>query len=153
FDPTELFMLRIGSGDDSSTRSRRGHDSPVPENTAGNGETTDDEHIDEEDDDFDDAEIFHPLASGSEAHYQFRTGEETTIRLQDGGLIRLIELQILPRRSSSRLLRGSFWLEAGSYRPVRGVFTLASPLTVRGPPRGSRAPLPSLTASFEIRHV
>ncbi len=79
-------------------------------------------------DDFD--EIIHPLSPGSESHYRFRTGGSTTIRLADGREIRLIELQVLPRRARPQLLNGSFWLDASTNAPVRGVFSLAAPATL-----------------------
>src|SRR5690606_10799116 len=58
----------------------------------------------------DDDSIIHPLAPGSEADYRFRTGETATIVLPEGRRVRLVELQILPRRSVSRLVSGSLWL-------------------------------------------
>jgi hypothetical protein len=137
FDPTELLLLRIGTG----TERDRDHE-----------DDDEDGEVPEENDDFD-VELIHPLSRGSEAHYRFRSGETTTIRLQDGRSIRLLELQVIPRRSSARLLNGSFWLEDESYAAVRGIFTLASPLRMSLPPEGSAAPLPTLDASFEIRHV
>lgn len=72
--------------------------------------------------------FIHPLSVGSEAHYRFRSGETTRIRLGDGRTITLLELQVLPRRARPQLLSGSFWLEADTYSPVRGVFSLASPM-------------------------
>jgi hypothetical protein len=66
-----------------------------------------------------------PLRPGSEADYQFRSGDTTRIRLPDGSTVRLLELQVLPRRNDSRLVRGSYWLDAETHAPVRGVFRLA----------------------------
>jgi hypothetical protein len=67
----------------------------------------------------------HPLAPGSEADYQFRAGDTTLIRLPGGSSVRLLELQVIPRRSDSRLVHGSYWLDASTHAPVRGVFRLA----------------------------
>jgi hypothetical protein len=80
--------------------------------------------------DDDDLEVFHPLAPGSEQHYRFRSGETTTIRLDAGRTIRLIELQVIPRRSVPSLVSGSFWLDADSHSAVRGVFRLAAPFRI-----------------------
>ena len=69
----------------------------------------------------------HPLADDSEANYRFRSGGTTTLRLADGTTIRLLELQVLPRRSEPFLLSGSLWLEDRSYAVVRAVLRLARP--------------------------
>ena len=69
--------------------------------------------------------IRHPLAEGAEAHYRFRTGEITTIRLPSGRDIRLRELEVIPRRREVHLISGSFWLEEGTHAVVQAVFKLA----------------------------
>jgi hypothetical protein len=74
--------------------------------------------------------IIHPLAPGSERHYRFRYAGETQVRLADGRVVRLLELQSIPRRSDPRLVRGSLWLESETYGIVRTVFRLARPLEV-----------------------
>lgn len=71
--------------------------------------------------------IRHPLVAGSEAHYQFRSGDTTTIRLPDGRDITLIELIVIPRRDEFQLMTGSFWIDAGSHAVVRVVFRPARP--------------------------
>lgn len=67
----------------------------------------------------------HPLAPGSEAHYQFARGDSTRITLPDGRVVRLLELRLTPRRADPHLVSGSLWLEAESYAVVQGVFRLA----------------------------
>jgi hypothetical protein len=69
--------------------------------------------------------VQHPLAIGSEAHYRFRSGDTTTIRLPDGRQIRLIELVVEPRRTDVHLITGSFWFDAVSHGVVQAVFRLA----------------------------
>lgn len=69
----------------------------------------------------------HPLADDSESNYRFRSGGTTTLRLADGTTIRLLELQVLPRRSEPFLLSGSLWLEDRTYAVVRAVLRLARP--------------------------
>ena len=66
--------------------------------------------------------VYDPIAAGSEANYQFRSGDTTVITLQGGNTIRLYELQVLPRREDVHLLVGSFWIEAESYGVVRALF-------------------------------
>lgn len=95
----------------------------------------------------------HPLAAGSEEDYRFRTGEESAIRLADGRLIRLVELQVIPRRSEPDLLSGSFWLEAESLAQVRGIFELAAPLRLTGRVRLGFLPISLPGATIELRHL
>jgi len=68
-----------------------------------------------------------PLSPGSEAHYRFRTGDTTTVRLPDGSQLRLIQLEILPRRREFRLLRGSLWIDSQTHGVARSVLTTARP--------------------------
>ena len=68
-----------------------------------------------------------PLSAGSEAHYRFRSGDTTVVRLPDGTQLRLIQLEIIPRRSEFRLLRGTLWIDAQSHGVARSVLTTARP--------------------------
>jgi hypothetical protein len=72
-------------------------------------------------------DLVDPLRPGSEAHYRFRSGDSTSIRLPDGRTIRLRELRVLPRRNDWRLVRGSMWIDSESHGVVRSVFRLARP--------------------------
>ena len=78
----------------------------------------------------DSAEIRHPFAPGSEAHYRFRSGDTTELRLPDGPL-RVIELEVVPRRSSLFVIRGSFWLDAETHAVVRFTFQLGRDVNAR----------------------
>lgn len=69
----------------------------------------------------------HPLSPGSERDYRFRSGGSTAMRLADGTMIRLRELQVLPRRSEPFLVTGSLWLEDRSHAVVRAVLRMARP--------------------------
>lgn len=69
----------------------------------------------------------HPLAAGSEADYRFRSGDTVTVRIPGMAALRLVELQVIPRRSESSLVSGSLWLESGSHAVVRAVLRLARP--------------------------
>jgi len=75
----------------------------------------------------DNAFVRHPLASGSEADYRFRSGDTVTVRIPGTEPLRLVELQVIPRRSESWLVSGSLWLESGSHAVVRAVLRLARP--------------------------
>ena len=78
----------------------------------------------------DDGFVRHPLAPDAESHYRFRTGSTTTIQLQDGRTIRLVELQIIPQRSDPHLIRGSFWLDAETHGVVQASFKLARKIDI-----------------------
>ncbi len=75
----------------------------------------------------DDAFARHPLAAGSEADYRFRSGDTVTVRIPGMAALRLVELQVIPRRSESSLVSGSLWLESDSHAVVRAVLRLARP--------------------------
>jgi len=70
-------------------------------------------------------EVPHPLAPGSEAHYRFRTGGTTVIRLPDGREVRLVEVEVLPRRKAGNLVQGSLWLDEETHAVVQLTFRLA----------------------------
>lgn len=79
----------------------------------------------------DSAWVRHPLAPGSEAFYRFRTGPLTSISLPGGRAVRVVEIQVEPRRDDPRLLRGSLWLDADTRAPVRILFRPAAPLVAK----------------------
>ena len=70
-------------------------------------------------------EIPHPLAPGSEVDYRFRTGDTTVIRLPDGREVRLLEVEVLPRRKAGNLVQGSLWLDEETHAVVQLTFRLA----------------------------
>jgi hypothetical protein len=117
FDPDELqlslFQFGAGNlgGDDDEEDDREN----VVER---NGDTTSVEI---------EVEPIDPLSPGSEAHYRFRSGDTTTVRLPDGSQLRLIQLEILPRRREFRLLRGSLWIDSQTHGVARSVLTTARP--------------------------
>lgn len=69
----------------------------------------------------------HPLANNSEQHYRFRSGSTTAMRLADGTVIQLRELEVIPRRSEPFLISGSLWVEDRSHAVVRAVLRMARP--------------------------
>lgn len=78
----------------------------------------------------DDSFVKHPLAPDAETDYRYRTGGTTTIQLQDGRVVRLVELEIVPRRADPHLINGSFWLDAETHSVVQIAFKLARKIDV-----------------------
>lgn len=78
----------------------------------------------------DDEFVRHPLAPDAESHYRYRTGGTTTIQLPDGKAVRLVELEILPRRTDPHLISGSFWLDSETHSVVQASFRLAKILDI-----------------------
>jgi len=100
--------------------------------------------------------LVHPLSEGSEAHYRFRSGGTTTIRLPDGGEVVVRELHVSPRRDDPFLIRGSLWIDDLTHGVVRATFTTARPLDIqldlRANERG-RAPRWLSPIEGEVRFV
>lgn len=87
----------------------------------------------------------HPLAPGSEAHYRYRSGDTTSIRLAGGRTVRLVELRLLPRRAEFELFTGSLWLDAGTHDLVRAVVRPARPFRLgRDAPEEDMEDVPAL---------
>ena len=78
----------------------------------------------------DDRELVHPLAIGSEAYYQYSTGDSLILTLSDGAKITLRELRIEPRRPEWRLSVGSFWFDVSSGQLVRAVYRFSAPMDI-----------------------
>lgn len=72
-----------------------------------------------------------PLDPGAEAHYRYRSGDTTTVRLPDGSRLRLIQLEIIPRRREFRLLRGTLWIDEQTHGVARSVLSTARPFDLR----------------------
>lgn len=103
----------------------------------------------------DPGEPIDPLSPGSEAHYRFRSGDTTTVRLPDGSRLRMIQLEIIPRRREFRLLRGTLWIDDQTYGVVRSVLTTARPFDLR---RDAGEEVPAALDTFgairaEVRYV
>jgi hypothetical protein len=76
-------------------------------------------------DDDDDFWIEHPLGEIAERHYRYGSGDTLTIRLQGGSTVRVIELQVTPRRDDPHTVRGTLWIDAASGALVQAAFRLA----------------------------
>lgn len=96
-----------------------------------------------------------PLRAGSEAHYRFRSGDTTTVRLPDGSQLRLIQLEVIPRRREFRLLRGTLWIDEQTHGVARSVLSTARPFDLR---RDAGEDVPRVVNTFgairaEVRYV
>lgn len=69
----------------------------------------------------------HPLAPDAEHNYRFATGDTTRITLTGGPTIRLIELEVQPRRNDADLLAGSLWIDADTHAVVQAFVRPARP--------------------------
>jgi hypothetical protein len=74
--------------------------------------------------------IEHPVANGAEAHYRYASGDTMTIRLQDGRVIRSIELRVIPRVPTGHVVAGSLWIDPSNGAVVQAVYRLARPLDI-----------------------
>lgn len=80
--------------------------------------------------DSEDVWIEHPVADGAEAHYRYASGDTMTIRLQDGRVIRAIELRVIPRIPTGHVVAGSLWIDPSNGAVVQAVYRLARPLDI-----------------------
>jgi len=71
--------------------------------------------------------VVHPLAAGAEAHYRYRSGDTTRIRLRDGRVVRVAELQVEARRQGFAYWEGGVWIDLDSHAPVRMVLRPSRP--------------------------
>ena len=78
----------------------------------------------------DESEMLHPLATGAEAYYKYRTGDSVNIRLPDGRSIALRELRITARKPEWRAFVGSFWFDVESGNLVRAAYRMAAEMDV-----------------------
>lgn len=74
--------------------------------------------------------IRHPLADDAERDYQFRSGDTLTLTLPDGRRLRTVELEVIPRRASPDLLRGTLWIEPETGILARAAFKLAKKMDI-----------------------
>ena len=72
--------------------------------------------------------ILSPLAPDSERHYQFRSGDTTSVELGDGRTISTVAVTVIPRVRSIRLLSAMMWIEPESMALVRVAYRLAKPV-------------------------
>jgi hypothetical protein len=82
---------------------------------------------DEVDEDF---FLEHPLMEGSEEYYRYRTGDTLRISLPDGRMVEAVEIEVLPREASFKLIAGSLWIEPSSGGLMRAVYRLSRSLDI-----------------------
>ena len=75
-------------------------------------------------------EIVHPLAEGAEAYYTYRAADSASIRLPNGNVVRIRELEVRPRTARWNYAVGSLWFDADRGQLVRAAYRLAEPLDV-----------------------
>jgi hypothetical protein len=75
-------------------------------------------------------EFIHPLARGAEAYYRYSRGDSVIYRLPGNQTIRLVELQIEPRRPEWNLVIGTFWFDVSTHQLVRAAYRPAVPINV-----------------------
>lgn len=78
----------------------------------------------------DENDMLHPLATGAEAYYRYRSGDSVSIRLPDGRVIALRELRITARRPEWRAFVGSFWFDADRGSLVRAAYRMAAEIDI-----------------------
>lgn len=79
-------------------------------------------------DDDDDIWVEHPLVEGAERFYRYQSGDTLTIRLQDGRVLRSIELRTLPRERSAHTVTGSLWIDPSTGAVAQAVYRLSRPM-------------------------
>ena len=76
-------------------------------------------------------EVIHPLANGAQEHYRYRAGDSVDLRLPDGRVVALRELQVRPRKPWWKLATGSMWLDGATGQVVRAAFRMSEPAPLR----------------------
>ena len=66
-----------------------------------------------------------PLGSGSESHYQFRSGDTISVGLSDGRTVRAVSVTVIPRYRNIRLVSAIMWIDPESFGIVRVAYRLA----------------------------
>jgi hypothetical protein len=72
--------------------------------------------------DFPGRAALHPLASGAEQFYHYRLVDSVLVVTPDGRQVRLLGLEVEPRRTGPALTAGRLWLDAASREVVRFAF-------------------------------
>ena len=72
----------------------------------------------------------HPLGSGADSLYRFRSGDTLTLALPDGRQLQTVQLDVLPREADVHRISGTLWIEPESGALVRAVYQLSKELDV-----------------------
>ena len=68
---------------------------------------------------------YSPLRPDAERHYQFSSGDTTSVRFDDGRTVRAVAVTAIPRYPNIRLVSAIMWIDPESLRLVRAAFRLA----------------------------
>jgi hypothetical protein len=74
--------------------------------------------------------IEHPLGDSAERHYRYRTGDTLTVSLEDGRVLRTIELVVIPRGTDPHTVHASMMIEPESGAVVQATFRLTRAVNV-----------------------
>lgn len=75
--------------------------------------------------------LIYPLREGGEFDYRFAIGGTTEIRLGTDRVIRIVALEVRPRRDDWRLISGTLWFDADTRGLVRAAFRPARPFRLQ----------------------
>ncbi|HYC50182.1 MAG TPA: hypothetical protein VEB19_03640 [Gemmatimonadaceae bacterium] len=78
----------------------------------------------------DESELVNPIAEGAEAYYTYSVGDSVSLRLPDGTVIQLRELDVRPREPKWNVVVGSLWFDVSSGQLVRAAYRLAVPIDI-----------------------
>lgn len=75
--------------------------------------------------------FLYPLRDGAERDYRFAIGGRTVIGLPSGRQVRLVALDVTPRRADWQLMSGTLWFDEDTYGLVRLAFRPARPFELQ----------------------
>lgn len=78
----------------------------------------------------DENEFVHPLATGAEAYYFYKSGGSQTVVLPDRRRVTVREIEITARRAAWNAFVGSFWFDEATGQLSRAAYRLSEPLEV-----------------------
>lgn len=78
----------------------------------------------------DDVWIQHPLVTGAEEFYRYKSGDTMTIRILGGRTVRAIELRVTPKTTSGHVVSGSLWIDASNGTLVQALYRLSRPMDI-----------------------
>jgi hypothetical protein len=79
----------------------------------------------------DDEGFIYPIREGGELDYRFAIGGITEIGLPEGRRVRLVALEVTPRRADWKLISGTLWFDADTKGLVRAAFRPARPFEMQ----------------------
>lgn len=83
--------------------------------------------------DFPASGALHPLADGAEPWYRYAVLDSLAVQTPDGRTLRLIRVEVVPRRGGRPLVAGRLWLDAATAETVRFAFRYVGPVIWTAP--------------------